>query len=257
MMQIDLNSDLGEGFGAYTLGDDAALMRVISSANVACGFHAGDPRTMQRSVRLAAGNGVGVGAHPGFPDRVGFGRRDLLASPDEISADVTYQIGALAGFCRAEGIGLQHVKAHGALYNMAARDPLIARAVAEAIARVDSALLVFAPVGSAMAETASSLGLRVVREIFADRAVDPTGRLVPRGTPGAVITDPQTVVDRTVRMIREGAIQAIDGRDIPMSGDTICVHGDTPHAVALLERLRGALEAQGIQVQPVGVWFGR
>ncbi len=257
MTTIDLNCDLGEGFGAYTLGDDTALMRVVSSANVACGFHAGDPRTMRRGVETARAHGVAVGAHPGFPDRVGFGRRDLGATDEEITTDTLYQIGALAAFCAAAGTALQHVKPHGALYNLAARDRHVADAVAAAIARFDPTLLLFAPVGSAMEQAASAYNLRVAREIFADRAVEPDGRLVARGAPGAVITDIETIIARTLRMVREGQVTTIDGKRIAMTGETICVHGDTPDAVGILGRLRAALEAEGIGVRPVGEWIGR
>ncbi len=257
MTTIDLNCDLGEGFGAYTLGDDVALLRVVSSANVACGFHAGDPRTMRRAVETACAHGVAVGAHPGFPDRVGFGRRDLGATAEEITTDVLYQIGALAAFCAAAGFALQHVKPHGALYNLAARDRHVADAVVAAIARFDPTLLLFAPAGSALEQAASAHNVRVAREIFADRAVEPDGRLVARGTPGAVITDSEAVIARTLRMIREGRVTAITGEEIALTGETICVHGDTPDAVGLLGRLRAALEAAGISVRPVGAWIGR
>jgi len=254
---IDLNCDLGEGFGAYTLGDDAALMRIVSSANVACGFHAGDPRTMRRGVAAAHAAGVAVGAHPGYPDRVGFGRRDLGATAEEITTDVLYQIGALAAFCAAEGLPLQHVKPHGALYNLAARDRRVADAVVVAIASFDPTLILFAPSGSAMAEAASAHNLRIAREIFADRAVEPDGRLVARSTPGAVIMESDAVIARTLRMIRTGRVTAINGEEIAMTGETICIHGDTPDAVGLLGRLRAALEAEGIGVRPVGEWIGR
>ncbi len=257
MTTIDLNCDLGEGFGAYTLGDDAALMRVVSSANVACGFHAGDPRTMRRGVEMARAAGVAVGAHPGFPDRVGFGRRELGATAEEMTTDVLYQIGALAAFCAAEGLALQHVKPHGALYNLAARDRHVADAVVAVIARFDPTLILFAPPGSAMVQAASEHNLRVAREIFADRAVEPDGRLVARGAPGAVITESEAVIARTLRMIRTGRVTAINGQEIELTGETICVHGDTPDAVAILGSLRAALEAEGIGVRPVGEWIGR
>jgi UPF0271 protein len=252
MDAIDLNSDLGEGYGAYRLGHDAELMKVISSANVACGFHAGDPRTMRDSARLAREHAVGVGAHPGFPDRVGFGRRVLHAGPEEITTDVLYQIGALAAFCRAEGLRLQHVKPHGALYNMAARDATVAAAIVDAVARYDAGLFVFAPPHSALEEAAQGSGVLVAREIFADRAYERDGSLTPRSVPGAVVTETQEVIARTIRMIREGTVVARTGEEIAMSGQTICVHGDTADAAALLRDLRTALEAGGIRVRPVG-----
>ena len=249
---IDLNSDLGEGFGAYTLGHDAEIMQVVSSANVACGFHAGDPRTMRASVRLAGEHGVGVGAHPGFPDRVGFGRRVLHADADEITTDVLYQIGALAAFCRAEGLALQHVKPHGALYNVAARDSGVAEAVVSAVAAFGAALYLFAPPHSALAEAAERRCVPVAREIFADRAYERDGSLTPRTLPGAGITETQQVIARTIRMVREGTVVARTGEEIAMSGQTICVHGDTADAATLLRHLRTALEREGIRVQPVG-----
>src|SRR5690348_5706792 len=217
---IDLNSDLGEGFGAYKLGHDAEIMQIVSSANDACGFHAGDPRTMRASVRVAREHGVGVGAHPSFPDRVGFGRRVLHADADEITTDVLYQIGALAAFCRAEGLALQHVKPHGALYNVAARDAGVAEAVVSAVAAFDAALYLFAPPHSALAEAAERGHVPVAREIFADRAYERDGSLTPRTLPGAVITETEEVIARTVRMVREGTVVARTGEEIPMSGET-------------------------------------
>ncbi len=252
---IDLNSDLGEGFGRYTLGHDARLFEVVSSANIACGFHAGDPRTMQASVHLAHENGVGIGAHPGFPDLAGFGRRELRVSHDEIVTDMIYQIGALAGFCQAAGVRLQHIKPHGALYNMAVREPAVAHAIADAVARFDPTALLFVLPNSVFEIAAHERNLRVVREIFADRAVEVDGSLVARSKPGAVITDVQEVIARTIRMVRLGVVTAITGEDISMSGETICVHGDTPDAVELLQRLRSALEDDGVRVQPVGSWL--
>lgn len=252
MDAIDLNSDLGEGYGAYRLGHDAQLMQVISSANVACGFHAGDPRTMRASARLARELGVGIGAHPGFPDRVGFGRRVLQASSEEITTDVLYQIGALAAFCRAEGLTLQHVKPHGALYNVAARDAAVAAAIVDAVARFDAGLFLFAPPYSVIEEAAQRRSVPIAREIFADRAYERDGSLTPRALPGAVVTETQEVIARTIRMLRDGTVVARTGEEIAMSGQTICVHGDTADAAALLRDLRTALEAEGIRVRPVG-----
>ncbi|HVP68368.1 MAG TPA: 5-oxoprolinase subunit PxpA [Anaeromyxobacteraceae bacterium] len=247
-MRIDLNCDMGEGFGCYSLGSDEDVMPLVSSANVACGFHASDPGTMHRTVRLAKRNGVAVGAHPSFPDLVGFGRRHLAASPDEVRDDVLFQVGALWAFCRAEGVPLRHVKAHGALYNAAAKDLKTALAIAEAVRAVDPALWLVCLSGSALVEAARQTGLRHVEEVFADRAYARDGTLVPRTTPGSVIHDAVRVEERVVKMVREGAVQALDGGEVALRVGTICVHGDTPGAVSLVRAIRGRLEREGIEV---------
>jgi UPF0271 protein len=246
-MRIDLNCDMGEG-----IGDDARLMPLVTSANVACGFHAGGPETMRRTVRLAREHGVAVGAHPGYPDRAGFGRRHLAASPDEVRDDVTYQIGALWAFCRAEGIRLTHVKPHGALYNDAAEDRDLARAICEAARQVDPALTVVCLARSPMAEVARALGIPCAEEAFADRAYTARGTLVSRRTPGAVIRDPAEVAARVSRMVREGRVAAIDGMLVPIAAGTICIHGDTPGAVELVTAIRARLAADGVAVEPLG-----
>ena len=251
-MHVDLNADLGESFGRWTLGSDQEVLRSITSANVACGFHAGDPGVMRQTVRLARQAGVAIGAHPGFADLAGFGRREIAASAQEVEDSVLYQVGALEAMARAEGLQLQHVKPHGALYNMAARDASLARAVAAAVASFDRELLLFAPPGSELANAALAAGLRVVLEGFADRAYTADGSLRPRGQPGALVDDPSDVVDRAVRMVRERTVRAADGSVIPLPVQTICVHGDTPGSGELARRLRTGLEAAGIEIRAAG-----
>jgi UPF0271 protein len=248
---IDLNSDMGEAFGAYPGGPDADLLALVSSANVACGFHAGDPRVMERTVALAHRHGVGIGAHPGFPDLAGFGRRALAATPDEIRTDVLYQLGALAAFCRAEGAELRHIKAHGALYNTAVKDHATAGAIAAAARRFDPALLFFAPPGSALESAAASAGLRVVHEAFADRAYHADGSLVARSRPGSVLHDPEIVAARVIRMVREGAVETIDGDTLAIQPRTICLHADTANALELARAIRDRLHHERIDVRPV------
>lgn len=247
-MRVDLNCDMGESFGAYTIGADEQVMPLITSANVACGFHGGDPQVMRRTVRLARQHGVAVGAHPGFRDLVGFGRRQMACTPDEVYADVLYQIGALAAFCDAEGVALRHVKPHGALYNMAHTDRAIAQAVAAAVADYDRRLLLFAQPGSALATAGEAAGLRVVAEVFADRAYNPDGSLVPRSIPGAVLHDPAAVAAQARQMVCEGRVTAINGQVVPVRAETICVHGDNPEAVALIRRIRDELAAAGVSI---------
>ena len=251
-MHVDLNADLGESFGRWTLGSDQEVLRSITSANVACGFHAGDPGVMRQTVRLARQAGVAIGAHPGFADLAGFGRREIAASAQEVEDSVLYQVGALEAMARAEGLQLQHVKPHGALYNMAARDASLARAVAAAVASFDRELLLFAPPGSELANAALAAGLRVVLEGFADRAYTADGSLRPRGQPGALVDDPSDVVDRAVRMVRERTVRAADGSVIHLPVQTICVHGDTPGSGELARRLRTGLEAAGIEIRAAG-----
>jgi UPF0271 protein len=252
MPSIDLNCDMGEGHGGRGLDDDEALAPLISSMNVACGFHASDPATMRRTVRLAKQHGVAVGAHPSYPDRAGFGRRSLGATPEEVRDDVTYQVGALWAFCRAEGVPLRHVKPHGALYNAAARDEALAAAVCQAAWAVDPALAVVGLAGSRMAAVARRLGVRWVGEAFADRAYGRDGALVPRAEPGAVIHDPSLVAERAVRLAREGRVAAMDGSDLEVEARTLCVHGDTPGAVELVKAVRERLAREGIAVRAVG-----
>jgi UPF0271 protein len=250
-MQIDLNGDVGESFGAYELGHDAELIPVLTSANVACGFHAGDPGVMRATVVLARQHGTAVGAHPGFPDLAGFGRREMKATPREVEDFVAYQIGALAGIAAAQNVQLSHVKPHGALYNMAAKDDALADAIARATASVDRKLMLFGLPGSKSLEAARRHGLRAVSEAFADRAYRADGSLVPRSESGAVIDDGDTVVARAVMIARDRVVVAADGTRVPVDVETICVHGDTHGAAVLAARIRKGLADAGIQVKAV------
>lgn len=247
-MRVDLNADLGESFGAWPMGHDAALMPSLSSANIACGFHAGDPGTMRETVALARAHGVAVGAHPGFPDLVGFGRREIQASPREIEDFVLYQVAALAGVAAAQGVGLQHVKAHGALYIMACRHRAMADAIARAVAALDKSLILFGLPRSAMLEAGRAAGLRVAAEVFADRAYEADGSLASRAKPGSVIHDLAAVVARTVRMVRDREVVALDGSVVRLEADTLCLHGDTPGAADLARAVRAGLEAAGVEI---------
>lgn len=251
-MRIDLNADVGESFGAYTIGNDAALMPSITSANIAAGFHAGDPSVLRATVRLAKTHGVAIGAHPGFPDRAGFGRREMRVTAGEAEDFILYQIAAVAGIAAAEGATLRHVKAHGALFNMAATDRQLADALARAVAAFDRSLVVFAPATSEMANAARALGLTVAREAFADRAYEADGRLAPRQKPDAVIHGVDAVVARAVGIGRERFVVAVDGSRVQVDADTICVHGDTPGADRLAAAVRCGLEAAGVAVKAFG-----
>jgi UPF0271 protein len=247
-MRIDLNSDLGESFGPWKMGADEALMTSITSANVACGFHAGDPSVMRHTIALAKSHGVAVGAHPGFADLVGFGRRDMQLAPAEVEDLVLYQVAAIAGVAAAGGVRLQHVKPHGALYNMAARDSSLAAAIARAVAAFDRSLILFGLPNSRLLQEAENVGLPVAAEIFADRTYEPDGSLTSRRKPGSVIHDPAQVVDRAVQMVKSGRVKTTDGSEIPLRTDTMCLHGDTPGSAELAQRIRQALEASGVTV---------
>jgi UPF0271 protein len=255
MPTFDFNCDMGESFGAWKVGLDAEVIPFVTSANVACGFHAGDPATMRKTVALAEAHGVGIGAHPGFPDLQGFGRRNLAATPQEVRDDLVYQIGALQAFTRAKR--LQHVKPHGALYNMAVPGGDLARAVGDAVLEVDPAMVLVVLAGSRWAEQAEGMGLRVAREAFADRALNADGTLVPRSRPGSVIHDSGQVIERSVRLVTERTVVAITGEIVPVEADTLCLHGDTPDAVGLAAALRNALERSGVVLSPMGErWNG-
>ena len=247
-MRIDLNSDLGESFGPWPMGQDAALMESISSANVACGFHAGDPAVMRQTIALAKDRSVAVGAHPGFPDLVGFGRREIKAAPSEVEDFVLYQVSALAGMAAAQGLRLQHVKAHGALYNMACKDRGLADAIARATAAFDRSLILFGLPNSELLRAGQAAGLRVAAEVFADRAYERDGSLVSRSKPGSVIHDQQAVVDRAVRMVKQKEVVTMDGVTIALQADTICLHGDTPGAADLARVIRRGLESAGVRI---------
>ena len=251
-MRIDLNADVGESFGAYTIGHDAGLMTSITSANIAAGFHGGDPSVLRATIRLAGTHGVAIGAHPGLPDLAGFGRRELHVTPREAEDFILYQIAAVAGVAAAEGTTLRHVKAHGALFNMAARDPDLAAALARAVAAFDRSLVVFASPGSAMVAAARKLGIRVALEVFADRAYEADGQLASRQKAGSVLHDPDTVVARAVRMATDRAVVSLDGTRLPIEADTMCIHSDTPGADRLAAQVRSALEAAGVTVKAFG-----
>jgi UPF0271 protein len=248
-MRIDLNSDLGESFGPWPMGRDAELMASITSANVACGFHAGDPGSMRATVALARAQGVAVGAHPGFPDLVGFGRREMKATPQEVEDFVLYQVAALAGIAAAQGVRLQHVKAHGALYNMACRDRALADAIARATAALDQSLILFGLPQSELLRAGEAAGLQVAAEVFADRAYEKDGSLMSRAKPGSVIHDEDAVVARAVRMVKDGTVVTHDGSTIALDARTICLHGDTPGAAKLAGRIRKGLEAAGVEIR--------
>lgn len=221
-------------------------MPLITAANIACGFHAGDPLVMRKTVRLAKQYGVKVGGHPGFPDRVGFGRRPMNCTPDEVYGDVLYQLGALSGICRSEGVTLHHVKLHGALYNTVNPSPELSAAVAAAVAGLDRSIIVYALPGSELQKAATAAGLRIAHEVFADRAYNEDGSLVSRRLPGAMITDDAVAEAHVARMVLEGQVLAITGKAVPVKVDTICVHGDNPHAVAFIRRMRQRLTAEGV-----------
>ncbi|GEP02642.1 LamB/YcsF family protein [Methylobacterium oxalidis] len=249
-MRVDLNSDLGEGFGSWRMGDDAAMLAVVTSANVACGFHAGDPGIMVATARAARARGVALGAHPGFRDLEGFGRRMIPQSPTEVEQAVAYQIGALQSCAALAGHRVSYVKAHGALANLANVADDVAAAIARAVRAVDPGLVLMVMPGLPAERAALDLGLAVAREVYADRAYAEDGRLSPRAEPGAVIHDAQAAAARTVRMLEEGAVETLAGRRIPVAIDTVCVHGDTPAAVAMARAVRAGLEAAGHTLAP-------
>ncbi|MDO6485761.1 LamB/YcsF family protein [Shimia thalassica] len=247
-MQIDLNSDLGESFGPWTMGDDATMLSLVNSANIACGGHASDPETMFKTLSLAKQHGVMVGAHPGYNDREGFGRRVIPMAPDEIGRMVAAQIGALVSVAALVPVKVRYVKPHGALGNLAARDPDVARAIAATILKIDPTLAVLAISGTCLEHAARDAGLTVFSEIFADRGYLSTGQLVPRGTPGAMIHDAEEAAARLIAFLKSGKMPVIDGDPIPLAAHSICVHGDGPAAVAMAREIRQRLEADGVTV---------
>jgi UPF0271 protein len=248
--RIDLNSDLGESFGRWELGDDEAVLAIVTSANIACGFHAGDPAGLLRTCEQAAARGVVVGAQVAYRDLAGFGRRFMDVEPAELTAEVVYQIGALQGMCAAAGTTVRYVKPHGALYNAVVHHESQAAAVVEAVRRYDPTLAVLGLPGSVLLDLAGEAGLRTVAEAFADRGYTPEGTLVPRTQPGALLHDPQEVAQRIVRLVTEGKVTAVDGTDIELGADSVCVHGDTPGAVAIATAVREALHAAGVEIGP-------
>ncbi|MBK7722038.1 MAG: LamB/YcsF family protein [Austwickia sp.] len=245
---VDLNADLGESFGTWRLGDDAAMLDIVTSANVACGFHAGDPLTLEETCTQAAARGVRIGAQVGYRDLAGFGRRFIDATPRELTADVLYQLGALDGMCRAAGTSVSYLKPHGALYNTVVHHQEQAAAVVEAVLRYDDRLPVLGLPGSVFLSTAERAGLTVVREAFADRGYTPQGTLVSRREPGALLHDPQEVAARMVRLVTEGVLTAVDGSDVPVQAESICTHGDSPGAVEMARAVRAALTAAGVDI---------
>lgn len=250
---IDLNADAGESFGAYRIGTDEELIPLVTSVNVACGFHGGDPRVMRRTVRLAAAAGVAVGAHPGYPDLQGFGRRPMAMPPDELVQVLLYQIGALTGIAAAEAVALQHVKPHGALYNTAATDAQVGEAVSEAVGSAGLPLIALS--GSRWAEQARQAGLRVAEEAYIDRGYQADGTLVPRGHPGALITDPHLAAERAVALVTKGMLVAVSGERVAVRADTLCIHSDTPGAATIAAAVRQALTGAGVRIAPLRDWL--
>lgn len=246
---IDLNSDLGESFGAWTMGDDAAILKLVSSANVACGFHAGSPASLLSTLQAAKQQGVTIGAHVSYPDLVGFGRRNMDVASDELRADVIYQIGALQGLARAVGSEVRYVKPHGALYNTIAHDERQALAVIEAILAIDANLPLVGLAGSRVLKLAQEKGLKTISEAFADRAYHADGSLVSRREAGSVLHDAEVVAKRMLQLVTEGGITSIEGQFTPVQADSICVHGDTPGAIEMARQVRQLLEAQGIMIR--------
>lgn len=248
-MKIDLNCDLGESFGNYKIGMDKEVIKFITSANIACGFHASDPLVMEETVKLAKDNRVSVGAHPGFPDLVGFGRRNMNVTAEELKAMVQYQIGALNAFCTASGILMNHVKPHGAMYNMAAKDEKLAFAIAEGIGEVDSNLILLGLSGSKLLKAAEIVGLKCANEVFADRAYEEDGSLVARSKPGAVIADENEAIERVVSMVKLGKVKTITGKEISITPDSVCVHGDNPKALAFVQKIRKKMIDENILIK--------
>lgn len=251
MYRIDLNSDLGESFGRYTLGLDDQIIPLVSSANIACGQHAGDPMVMRKTVSMAKDAGIAIGAHPGYPDLQGFGRRDMNLSPDEAYSYMLYQIGALQAFCQAQGVHLAHVKPHGQLYNHAAINPDLAAALAQAVYDVDPHLVLVGLANGALVEAGRKQGLVTAEEFFTDRNYTDEGKLVSRNDPAALIRDEEHAIERVKNAIRDGAILSVTGKLIDLHPDTICVHGDSPTALAFVSRIRRSLEEDGIAIKPV------
>ena len=249
MYQIDLNSDMGESFGAYHIGDDEGIIKYVTSANIACGYHAGDPMVMDKVVRMAKERGVAVGAHPGYPDLMGFGRRKMVLSTAEVKNYMKYQIGALWAFAHSYGLELQHVAPHGALGNLCQYDESVSRAICEAVKEINPEIRIFYCAGAVLGKVAEEMGLAAAAEIFADRAYMDDLSLVPRKQPGSMITDENIAIKRCVRMIKEGKVQALSGKDLAIKGDTLCVHGDGAKALAFVEKIRAAFQEEGITIR--------
>lgn len=248
MYKVDLNSDLGESFGCYKIGMDEEVLKHITSANIACGFHAGDPIQMDKTVKLAMENNVQIGAHPGFMDVIGFGRREMKISKDEVKAYVKYQLGALNSFVISNGAKIQHVKAHGALYNMAAKDYDISLSIAQAVYEVDKNIILLGLANSSIIDAGKAVGLRVANEVFADRAYNSDGTLVSRSLEGSIIYDPNIAIKRVIKMVKENKVEDINGKDIDIKADSICVHGDNPKAIEFVKKIRLELIKEGINI---------
>ncbi|AOV07386.1 LamB/YcsF family protein [Sporosarcina ureilytica] len=251
MKVIDLNCDMGESFGAYTIGNDEGILDYITSANIACGFHAGDPATMKKTVRKAMEKNVGLGAHPGLQDLVGYGRREMDISPEEVYDIVVYQIGALYGFVKSEGGKLQHVKPHGALYNMAARSASLSEAIAEAVYKIDPELILFGLYGGELVTAGKKIGLRTAKEVFSDRTYQDTGKLTPRKEVSAIISDKDKAARQVIRMVRESKVMSLQGADVPIEAETICIHGDHDNSLDFASYLSKALREAGIEVSAI------
>ncbi|MBB3869469.1 5-oxoprolinase subunit PxpA [Parageobacillus toebii NBRC 107807] len=247
-MRVDLNCDFGESFGIYRLGEEKEILQYVTSVNVACGFHAGDPLVMRKTVQMALEQKVAIGAHPGFPDLLGFGRRNIAVTPEEVYAYVVYQIGALAAFVKAEGGKMTHVKPHGALYNMAAKDAALAEAIAKAVYDVDPTLILYGLAGSELIRAGKKIGLRTASEVFADRTYQQDGSLTPRSDPRALIVDEQEAVLQVLAMVKEKRVRSLQGIDVPIEAETICIHGDGKKAVLFAKRLYEALQKEGVDV---------
>jgi len=243
---VDLNCDLGESFGTYRIGNDEQILPFVTSANIACGFHAGDPSVMRKTVQLCLQHQVAIGAHPGLPDLVGFGRREMAVTPEEVFDMVVYQIGALAAFVKAEGGKLHHVKPHGALYNMAAVNQGLAEAIAEAVYKVNPEAVLFGLAGSELIQAGIQAGIQTANEVFADRTYQQDGTLTSRRSPDALITDHEQAAQQVVRMVKEGKVRAQQGQDVNIQADTVCIHGDGAHALAFARHVRQVLEQEGI-----------
>lgn len=246
---VDLNCDSGESFGVYQLGNDEEILNYVTSANIACGFHAGDPTVMRKTVKVALAKNVAIGAHPGLPDKPGFGRREIAITPEEAFDMVVYQVGALWGFVKAEGGVLHHVKPHGALYNMAAVSKELSGAIAQAIYKMDPAITLYGLAGSELIKAGERLGLKTMNEVFADRTYQKDGTLTPRRSANATITDPEVAARQVVRMVKEGKVVAQGGEEITINADTICIHGDGPHALSFARHIHGVLKREGILMQ--------
>ena len=252
--QVDLNCDMGESFGAYKMGHDEEILDYVTSANIACGFHAGDPSTMRKTVKMALEKGVAIGAHPGFQDLSGFGRRNLYLTPQEAYEIVVYQIGALYGFVKAQGATMQHVKPHGALYNMAATNPALSEAIAEAVYAVNPELILFGLSGSEMIKAGEKIGLRTANEVFSDRTYQTDGMLTNRKEANALITDTDTAIQQVVKMVKKGMVTSTDGKEVAIQADTVCIHGDGKHALDFAQRISQTLKTSEIDVRKISAF---